>query len=60
MTRTESHDEARVVGGELALSNESKELRFVAPEDVDALSVHHTRRLRLTHFLEQRATPYLD
>ncbi|MEF3111802.1 NUDIX domain-containing protein [Streptomyces chrestomyceticus] len=50
---------ARVVGGELALSNESEELRFVAPEDIDALSMHHTQRLRLTHFLERRATPYL-
>ncbi|WP_369201691.1 NUDIX domain-containing protein [Streptomyces sp. PU-14G] len=50
---------ARVVGGELAMSNESKELRFVAPEDIEALPVHHTQRLRLTHFLEQRAAPYL-
>jgi len=50
---------ARVVGGELAISDESKELRFVASEDIDALSMHHTQRLRLTHFLEQRPTPYL-
>ncbi|WP_019545580.1 NUDIX domain-containing protein [Streptomyces sulphureus] len=50
---------ARVVGGQLAISDESKELRFVAPEDIDALSMHHTQRLRLTHFLEQHTTPYL-
>jgi len=50
---------ARVVGGELAISNESKELRFVAPEDVDGLPMHHTQRLRLRHFLERRPTPYL-
>lgn len=50
---------ARVVGGELAISDESKELRFVAPEDVDALPMHHTQRLRLSHFLERRPAPYL-
>ncbi|SCK32577.1 ADP-ribose pyrophosphatase YjhB, NUDIX family [Streptomyces sp. WMMB 714] len=50
---------ARVVGGELSISDESEELRFVAPEDIDALPVHHTQRLRLTHFLEQRTAPYL-
>ncbi|MGW2838374.1 NUDIX domain-containing protein [Streptomyces sp. NPDC001493] len=50
---------ARVVGGTLALSDESTELRFVAPEDVDALPMHHTQRLRVRHFLENRPTPYL-
>ncbi|MFC1412808.1 NUDIX domain-containing protein [Streptacidiphilus sp. N1-12] len=50
---------ARVVGGQLAMSDESTELRFVAPEDLSALPVHHTQRLRLDHFLEQRTTPYL-
>lgn len=50
---------ARVVGGEIAISDESTELRFVAPEDIDSLPMHHTQRLRLAHFLEQRPTPYL-
>lgn len=50
---------ARVVGGALAISAESKELRFVAPEELGSLAMHHTQRLRLTHFLEQRTTPYL-
>lgn len=50
---------ARIVGGALSISDESVELRFVAPEDVDALPMHHTQRLRVRHFLEQRATPYL-
>lgn len=50
---------ARVVGGELAISDESTELRFVAPSELDGLPMHHTQRLRLQHFLEDRTTPYL-
>lgn len=50
---------ARVVGGTLAISEESTELRFVDPVDLDELPMHHTQRLRLRHFLEHRATPYL-
>ncbi|MFC8792098.1 NUDIX hydrolase [Streptomyces cinereoruber] len=50
---------ARVVGGTLAISDESTELRFVAPEELDSLPLHHTQRLRIRHFLEHRAAPYL-
>ncbi|MFJ9429507.1 NUDIX hydrolase [Streptomyces sp. NPDC101490] len=50
---------ARVVGGSPAVSDESTDVRFVAPEDLDSLPMHHTQRLRLTHFLENRPTPYL-
>lgn len=50
---------ARVVGGALAISEESTELRFVAPEDIEALPMHHTQRLRIGHYLEHRAAPYL-
>ncbi|MFF7233472.1 NUDIX domain-containing protein [Streptomyces sioyaensis] len=50
---------ARVVGGSLAMSDESSEIRFVAPSDIDALPMHHTQRLRIQHFLENRPTPYL-
>lgn len=50
---------ARITGGELALSDESTELRFVAPAHLDALPIHHTQRLRLQHFLEHRSAPYL-
>ncbi|MFZ4297732.1 NUDIX domain-containing protein [Streptomyces cinereoruber] len=50
---------ARVVGGTLAISDESTELRFVAPEELDSLPMHHTQRLRIRHFLEHRAAPYL-
>ncbi|MFD8914201.1 NUDIX domain-containing protein [Streptomyces sp. NPDC059575] len=50
---------ARLVGGALAISDESLELRWVAPEDLESLPMHHTQRLRLAHFLEDRPTPYL-
>ncbi|MFD7166917.1 NUDIX domain-containing protein [Streptomyces violascens] len=50
---------ARVVGGELAVSDESTELRYVSPGDFEVLPMHHTQRLRLTHYLERRARPYL-
>ncbi|MGA5818282.1 NUDIX domain-containing protein [Kitasatospora sp. NPDC094028] len=50
---------ARITGGELRISDESTDLQFVAPGDIEALPMHHTQRLRLRHFLEHRTTPYL-
>ncbi|CAL9423851.1 NUDIX hydrolase [Streptomyces sp. enrichment culture] len=50
---------ARVVGGSLAVSDESTEVRFVPVGELDALPMHHTQRLRLRHFLERRPAPYL-
>lgn len=50
---------ARIIGGTLAISDESTELRFVRPADLDSLPMHHTQRLRLEHFLEHRSAPYL-
>ncbi|MBO8188765.1 NUDIX hydrolase [Streptomyces spirodelae] len=50
---------ARITGGELAVSDESTDLRFATPSEIDALAIHHTQRLRIQHFLENRPTPYL-
>ncbi|MFI9581187.1 NUDIX domain-containing protein [Streptomyces sp. NPDC052236] len=50
---------ARVTGGELAISDESTELRFIAPGDLADLPMHYTQRFRIQHFLEQRDRPYL-
>ena len=50
---------ARITGGELAISDESTELRFVARDELDDLPMHHTQRLRIDHFLEHREQPYL-
>ncbi len=49
----------RVVGGEIAVSDESTEVRFVDPAEFDALPIHDTVRLRLRHHAERRDTPYL-
>ncbi|MCX4818984.1 NUDIX domain-containing protein [Streptomyces sp. NBC_01142] len=50
---------ARVTGGELAISDESTELRFIDADDLADLPMHHTQRLRIQHFLEDRNRPYL-
>lgn len=47
----------RVVGGELRGSNESTEVRWIDPAELDALPVHDTVRLRLDH-LAEGAGPY--
>lgn len=50
---------AQVVGGSLAVSEESTEVRFVPVGELDVLPAHPTQRLRLRHFLERRPAPYL-
>ncbi|MBT2386954.1 NUDIX domain-containing protein [Streptomyces sp. ISL-11] len=50
---------ARVVGGQLSISDESTELHFVHPEEIATLPMHHTQQLRIRHFLEHRERPYL-
>ncbi|WP_137994275.1 NUDIX hydrolase [Streptomyces vilmorinianum] len=50
---------ARIVGGSLTISEESTELRFVEPDELPALAMHHTQRLRIQHYLEHRPSPYL-
>lgn len=43
----------------LAISDESTELRFAPPGEIDHLPMHRTQRLRLHHFLEHRERRYL-
>lgn len=50
---------ARVTGGELRTSSESKEVAFVHPSRLDTLNIHPSMRLRIDHGLERRAEPYL-
>lgn len=50
---------ARVTGGQLAISDESTEMAFIDPDELGSLPMHHTQRLRITHFLEKRDSPYL-
>lgn len=49
----------RVVGGDLAVSDESTDVRFVDPVELDDLPIHETVRLRLRHYAQNRTTPYL-
>jgi ADP-ribose pyrophosphatase YjhB (NUDIX family) len=49
----------RVIGGDLAVSNESTDVRFIDPAEFDRIPIHDTVRLRLRHHAEHRATPYL-
>jgi ADP-ribose pyrophosphatase YjhB (NUDIX family) len=46
-----------VVGGTLAVSNESKELRFVTPDTIDDLAISLPVRLRIRHYLDNRSEP---
>jgi ADP-ribose pyrophosphatase YjhB (NUDIX family) len=50
---------ARATGGTLRSSSESTALEFVDPERLALLPIHPTQRLRLTHYLQRRPTPYL-
>lgn len=50
---------ARYVGGEPTTSSESREVHWVKPDDVDTLTMDRSMRLRISHYLEQRPTPYL-
>ncbi|GAA1525989.1 NUDIX domain-containing protein [Actinomadura kijaniata] len=50
---------ARLVGGELRVSDESLEVRWVPEDELEALPMHHTQRLRIAHYLEGRDSPYL-
>ncbi len=49
----------RMLGGTLRTSSETKEVQFVAPGDLDTLNIHPSMRLRIDHYVEGRATPYI-
>jgi len=46
-----------IVGGQLAVSSESTELRFVARDAIDQLAISPAVRLRIEHYLEDRPEP---
>jgi len=49
---------ARLVGGELRTSNESSEVHWVTRDDLAALNIHPSIRLRIGHGFENRPAPY--
>lgn len=50
---------AKLLGGELRTSSESKAVRWVAPQDLLELPMHPSMRLRIQHYLEHRAEPFI-
>jgi ADP-ribose pyrophosphatase YjhB (NUDIX family) len=49
----------RLVGGELAASDESLEVGFFTPVEIEALPMHESIRLRIRHYLEHRPLPVI-
>jgi ADP-ribose pyrophosphatase YjhB (NUDIX family) len=49
----------RVVGGELQTGDESSEVGFFDPKQLDSLNIQPSIRLRLQHFLENRLEPVI-
>jgi mutator protein MutT len=47
------------LGGELATSSESSDVRWVAPSSLDELPIHPSMRLRIDHGLTARSEPYI-
>jgi ADP-ribose pyrophosphatase YjhB (NUDIX family) len=50
---------ARIVGGQLRTSSESKEVAFVDPSRLDELTIHPSMRMRIDHGLADRTEPYI-
>jgi 8-oxo-dGTP pyrophosphatase MutT (NUDIX family) len=49
----------RPIGGTPAESDETSEVRWVSPEELDSLDIHPSIRLRISHHLEGRTIPYI-
>lgn len=49
----------RLLGGELAVDTESTDIAWIPTDQVARLAMHPSMRLRITHYLDNRATPYL-
>jgi ADP-ribose pyrophosphatase YjhB (NUDIX family) len=48
-----------LIGGQLASSSETSEVRFVPPSQLDSLPIHPSMRLRIDHYLERRPQSYI-
>jgi ADP-ribose pyrophosphatase YjhB (NUDIX family) len=49
----------RLVGGQVATGDESSEVGFFTPAEVEAMPVHDSIRLRIGHYLERRPEPVI-
>ncbi|WP_406304978.1 NUDIX domain-containing protein [Streptomyces sp. NBC_00885] len=50
---------AKITGGELRTSSESKEVAFVRPDRLDELNIHPSMRMRIDRGLSGEAEPYI-
>ncbi|MFI8005982.1 NUDIX hydrolase [Streptomyces sp. NPDC086010] len=50
---------ARITGGALRTSSESKEVAFVDPGKLDELNIHPSMRMRIERGLSDQAEPYI-
>ncbi|MFC8503157.1 NUDIX hydrolase [Pedococcus sp. NPDC057267] len=50
---------ARLVGGEATPSTESREVRWIAPKDLENLDIHPSMRMRIRHGLSGREAPFI-
>jgi 8-oxo-dGTP pyrophosphatase MutT (NUDIX family) len=49
----------RMLGGTKRTSDESADVRFIPPEDLQKYRIHPSIRLRIEHYLERRDKPYI-
>ena len=50
---------AQLLGGEARVSSESKQVEWLSTEEIEALPMHPSMRLRLQHGVEGRPRPYI-
>ncbi len=50
----------RRIGGDVATSDETSEVGYFSPDEIEAMEIHPSIRLRIQHFLDNRDEPYLD
>jgi 8-oxo-dGTP pyrophosphatase MutT (NUDIX family) len=50
----------RPIGGEPTPSDETSEVGYFTPEEIEGLDVHPSIRLRIQHFLDDRSEPYVE
>jgi ADP-ribose pyrophosphatase YjhB (NUDIX family) len=51
---------AQVLSGSPRTSSESSEVRFVPVADIARFDIHPSIRMRISHYLEDRAIPYIS
>jgi len=49
----------RIVGGRLRVSEESFEVSFFTPDEAERLPMHESNCMRIRHYLEHTAQPYI-